>query len=97
MFSESTGFTSFILSIFKVNYFCCVTNCLKINRVRICSANYLGIVTFKKLPAFFSVMTQGKRHSNLDSEIKAKENSYQFFCVSYEIKFLKDFEKMTGV
>ena len=88
MFSESTGFTSFNLSIFKANYFCCVINCLKIN---------LGIVTFKKLPVFFFVMTQGKRHSNLDSEIKAKENSYQFLCASSEIKFLKDFEKMTGV
>ena len=51
MFSESTGFISFNLSIFKVYYFYDVINCLNINGVRICNANCLGTVTFKKLLA----------------------------------------------
>ena len=96
MFSESTGFTSFNFSVCKANYFCCVINCLNINRVTICSANCPCIVIFKKLPAIFFRYNARERHKNPDSEIKAKENSYHLLCASSVIKCLKDFEKMTG-
>lgn len=67
-------------SIFTVNYFYYVINCLNINHVTIYTTKCLGIVTWKK------------QYSQIEN--KTKQNRYEFPCASSIIKCLENFKKM---
>ena len=85
--STQTGLKSLNLSIFIVNNFNCAINCLNMNRVTICRAKCLGIVTLKVLWTSCSRFNSGEKSPKF--MIPKKELLRVSLC--------KFFNKMFGV
>ena len=67
------------------------------NRVTICRAKCLNIVTLKVLPtSYFRYNSEEKSTKSPNPKMKPNKIDLEFPCASSLTKFLEDFEKMTG-
>ena len=90
--------TSLNLSLFVINNFYGVINCLNMNRVTICRAKCLDIKVPLKvlLTSCFCYNSKEKKNKISESKNKIKQSRYEFPCASSLTKCLKDLEKVTG-
>ena len=84
------------LSIFIVNNFYCVMNCLNINRVRFYKTKFIDIVTLKVLPTSCSRYNSEEKSIKFPNPKMKLQKTYEFPCASSIIRYLEHIEKMTS-